>query len=269
MVCAQAQEPAAKGPVFDVVSIKPRVFDARGNRGINPSPGGRVTITNAPLSMLIGFAYEVRENEVTGGPKWMETESYDIVGKADGPVSSPQQLGLLIRSLLADRFQFRFHYETKEAPVFALTVAKSGLKMQPTRPDSCAPFDFNAPPPASEPGRPRIPRCGSVGIRPATRGAMAMNATGMPMQKTSGSFGGLASVLGDMLGRPVIDKTGLTGIYNVHLEWMPDRPGATDTDDAAPPIFVALREQLGLNVESARGPVQVMVIDRLERPSEN
>jgi uncharacterized protein (TIGR03435 family) len=102
----QAQGSAGKPPVFDVVSIKASPFDPRGNRGINPSPGGRVTITNAPPQMLIGFAYEVRESEISGAPKWFSADGYDIAAKADSPISSPDQLRLLIRSLLADRFQF-------------------------------------------------------------------------------------------------------------------------------------------------------------------
>jgi uncharacterized protein (TIGR03435 family) len=90
------------------------------------------------------------------------------------------------------------------------------------------------------------------------------------MTKPAGGTMGLQNVLGDLLGRPVVDKTGLTGRYNVDLEWTPDRPGATDADDTgAPPIFVALREQLGLALESGRGPVQMLVMNRLERLSEN
>jgi hypothetical protein len=106
----------AQTPQFEVVSIKPSAGNSPVH-GVQPAPGGRVNITAVPVLYLVAFAYQVRENEILGAPKWFGSNQYDIVGKAETTISSPEQLRQLVQSMLADRFQFRFHNDTKELPV--------------------------------------------------------------------------------------------------------------------------------------------------------
>jgi uncharacterized protein (TIGR03435 family) len=173
----------------------------------------------------------------------------------------------MLQALLEDRFKLRLHRETKELPVYALTVTKNGLRLQKS---SCAPFDFNNPPPPPRPGEKLPYVCGSVreGGNPLN---WTLDALGMNMSE-------LARNLSLRLDRTVIDRTGINGTFDVHLEYArelpagaPGTPGdpASTVDTAASPIFTALQERLGLKLESGRGPVEMLVIDHLEKPSEN
>lgn len=256
---------AAAPLTFEVASIKPAATDARGTM-IRMMPGGGLTVTNATLRLLLTLAYDVRDFQVSGGPGWVGSERYDINAKAErSPSSDPvpedprkmtdeqrktnqEQMRQRLQALLAERFQLAIHRETKEAPVYALVVAKNGPKLQ-----------------ESKEGGPRL-----------MMGRGQLNGQGALMEM-------LATVLSNQLGRPVLDKTGLQGKYDFKLEFTPDPGqaagpfgGLAPGPDAPPPpdpngpsIFAAIQEQLGLRLDSQKGPVEMIVIDRVEKASEN
>lgn len=220
-----------------------------------PGRGG-FTATNSSLGLIIQYAYDVMDFQVSGAPDWVKSDRYDIAAKADG---DPQlrEIPALVQRLLENRFRLKYHWETKEAPVYHLVVSKPGKLRESEFPD-CSP-------PLSTPD----PRRGApAGDAPC--GAL-MNSPG----HTKGyrlTAGSLAGSLSFFIGRFVLDKTGLTGKYDIELQWTPDRiqmqSRATSATDP-PSILTALQEQLGLKLESAKGPVKTLVIDHVERPSEN
>ena len=245
----RAQSPAADParPSFEVASIKPSGPDD--NRAyIQIAPGGRLNARNITMKFLIQHAYGIRDFQISGGPSWLGSEHYDIVAKGEsGEEMNPDRLKLMIQSLLADRFQLAFHKESKELPVYALVVAKNGPKLQESNGNERGPM-----------------------IR---MGRGQVNGKKMSMTM-------LASQLAQQLGRSVVDKTGLTKEYDISLEWTPDPsermgpglPGPDSpppVDSPGPSIFTALQEQLGLRLESQKGPVDIYVIDRAEKATEN
>jgi len=247
---AQAARNTEPRPAFEVASIKPG--DPKEPRfGIILRPGGRFTTTNATLRQLIGFAYEVRQNQITGGPSWGDTDKYNIEAKPEGsfPVPTGQRGAELIRqmlqSLLAQRFHLRVHQETKDEPIYELAVAKGGPKLK----DAAG-------------GENESERIG--------RGTFTATATPIAL---------LIKPLSQVLGRSIIDNTGLTGSYDFTLQWTPDSGqyrslgGAPIPDPPADSdgvsLVTALQEQLGLKLESAKGAVEILVIDSAEKLSEN
>ncbi len=265
---------------FEVASVKPnRSADRR--MGIQMAPGGRFVATNIPVKLLLQEAYGVKESQISGGPSWLGSERYDVEAKADessagemaklSPEQRKERLMLMLQSLLADRFKLTLHHETKELPVYALTVAKSGPKFHET---ALTPADPGAPNP---PG-PQADHHLKGGIFMMGRGQLTVD--GAPLAR-------FADILSRQLGRVVLDQTGLKGNYDFTLKWTPDQSeggmfggpkggdGGPPTEAAPPPdasgpsIFTALQEQLGLKLESQKGPVEILVIDRVERPSEN
>jgi uncharacterized protein (TIGR03435 family) len=239
---------------------------------------GGLTAENAPLRLLMQNAYGLQAFQISGGPGWIQSDGYDIEAKAGGKASHDQVL-LMLRSLLEDRFQLKLHRETRQLPVYALTVPKSGLKLKAPKDGSCVPVDPNAdlPPLRAAPGQPAPGRpCGRVGVSGESFGVrIEGGAVAMPE---------FTRMLAMVLGRPLIDRTGFAGTFDVRLDFTPDEaaaglprsagagdPGGTPAADAAgpPPIFVAIQEQLGLRLEATKGPVEVLVIDHVERPSEN
>jgi bla regulator protein BlaR1 len=248
---------------FEVASIKPANPDTPGS-SIQFMPGGGLRMTGVPLRAMITFAYDVRDFQISGGPGWMGTERFDVMARperaaADGledlsKMTDAQrktvrdQMAERLRGLLADRFQLVVHKETKEQAIYALLVSKNGAKLQEVK----------------NPG----PRQGMSMNRGRLQGMAA------PMEM-------LGQTLSNVTGRPVIDKTGLTGKYDFVLEWTPDvgadaraqgfGDGITQPAPApgGPTIFTALQEQLGLRLDAQKGPVPNIVIDRAEKPSEN
>jgi len=244
-------------------------------------PGGRFTATNVPLRMLIRNAYQLQDSQLVGGPDWMNDERYDINAKAeDGaisgpapPLGQPGPVQLMLRALLADRFKLTVHNEDKDMPIFALVLNRPDGKLgsQLTKSDvDCAAITGRgrgaAPPAPPQPGQPM-----PCGIRMGF-GNMVVGAA--PMSQVAAS-------LSQFAGRIVVDKTGLTGAYDMNLTWTPDNlpqrpPGAPEPlvngvpiDPNGPSLFTAVQEQLGLKLESQRAPVKVLVIDRAEHPVEN
>jgi len=261
---SQAQTPSATAQPFSyVASVKPNnAVDARGLSEY--SPGGRLTATAITVRELLRVAYRIQPYQLVGAPAWISTRRYDIAAKVEDSPAPPQQA--LLRALLKDRFKLAVHNETRELPIFALVLARSDGKLGPQLTKSA--FDCAAwragPHPPPEPGR--TPNC-------ATRiGPGALSGKAIPMTQ-------LATSLAPFVSRFTADKTGLTGDFDVELTWTlepvsadvaGDRLPAAAPDTSGPPsIFTALQEQLGLKLVSERGPVDVLVVDHLEEPSEN
>jgi len=231
---------------FDVASIhltKPGTT----NGGIKPLPGGHgYTAQNIPIKLIMSLMYKVPMRQIEGGPSWWENDRYDIEARVDGAYSV-DDLHTMFQNLLADRFGLKFHKESREGNVYALTVDPSGLKMKPN--DSAE--DFNIP---------MIPRDQTTFV-----------GTRVPLVY-------LSWFLGQALQRderPVLDKTGLTKNYDFTLSFLPPLPPEISKDDLPPEIrdkpsiFDAVRDQLGLRLDAQRGPVEHYVIDHIDKPSEN
>ena len=198
--------------------------------------GGRIKITNEPVKLLIRMAFQLQNAQIAGGPGWMDNDRYDIEAKTGLPGKlKPDQISVLMQNLLADRFHLQYHRETREAAGYALIAASGGPKLKPKAEGETAGMNTRTGP----------------GVTRATA-----TATSLDM---------FASYVGNRLGRIVVDRTGLSGAYDFTLEWAPDPA----SDSAAPSLTTALREQLGLRLESQKVPMQVLVIDRLDRPTEN
>jgi uncharacterized protein (TIGR03435 family) len=279
ILCAQVQTPSP-APSFEVASIK---LNKSGGPGqfIRREPGGRVTVTNMPVRQLITFAYQLAQFQLVGGPSWIASDRVDMVGKLEGdpvfgpPGSGPDPIQRAMQSLLADRFTMKVHRETREMDIYALVMAKPGGAPAPGLKKSdidCAEMARarrGQPPPQ---GPPPIPAGGG----PAP--CMIMGTPGMIR------FGGfpisqITTMLGGMTGRMVLDRTGLTGNWEFMLTFAPPQggpppgaqlpPGIPAPDPDAPSIFTALQEQLGLKLESTKGPVDVTVIDGIDHPTED
>jgi uncharacterized protein (TIGR03435 family) len=253
---------------FEVASIKPAPPGTLGTRS-RFTPGGHFTASNISLKELIAAMWRIPEFQISGGPAWLGSARYDISAKPENAPKDDEILPMA-QSLLVDRFRLSVHRETKELPIFALVVARKDGKLgvglaQSTEAD-CAASDPSRAPARPEPGKPSAPSCGRINRSPVL------------VKATSISLSVLAQSLSEALGRTVVDKTGLTGNFNTTMEWSPDDaqlsllpPDAPrpSVDSAGPSIFAAIQEQLGLKLESRKGPVEVLVVDRAEKPSEN
>jgi uncharacterized protein (TIGR03435 family) len=268
---AAAQSPPPRTPAFEVASVKPNRSGELFVRMQMPG-NDRFAATNVPVRELIRFAYDVQDVRLLGGPDWIRSERFDIAAKAEqpfpawGPAGPPMPLLLMMRALLADRFGLMVHQETRELPVYALVVAREDRKFGPEISASKLDCESQAragragPPPAANPDQ---PTCG-MRIGP---GQMVIGGT--PMSQ-------FVTVLSNFVQRVVIDRTQLAGTFDLRLRWTPDRipqgppqPGAPPlppVDPDGPSLFAALQEQLGLRLESTRAPLEVLVIDRVERP---
>jgi len=259
----------AKGPQFEVASIKPAAPDARGMY-FRTTPGGTLNITNMSLKEMIIFAWRIQPYQLSGGPPWLDSLRFDVTAK---PENNPKQdeLRAMLKALLADRFQLTTHQESKELPIYALVLARKDGKLGPSLPEAkdggCTTPDPTQPRTPPEPGKAPPRYCGNMmmGMRTLTI--------------ISGPVGNMVPMLARMLGRTVIDKTGLTGKYDVSLEWTPDEaqlamlppdvPRPAPSEMPGPTIYTALQEQLGLKLEAQKGPVDVLIIDRAEKPTAN
>jgi len=272
--CAVFGQAAAR---FEVASIKPNTNPGPGviTGIIRPLPGGRLSANAVLPRFIIQFAYAIRPYQISGGPDWINSAHYDIEAKAEGN-ATPQQIRLMTQSLLEDRFKLKAHRETRELPVYDLTVSRSGLKLLSPKEGSCVTPDPNGPPLVPAPGQAPTPVCGAAVVTITPSGARILGG--------KVSMASLTPTLSNLLGRTVIDKTGFTGTFDVDLQFAPDQalavlpppgppgaPGATApaTDPAGPSIFTAIQEQLGLKLDSGKGPVEVLVIDSVEKPTEN
>ena len=242
-------QPAASPARFDVVSV--RRNNTSSNFAANPPlRGGRMRYTNVTLTEMLTVAYPVDLLHIRGGPRWAENERYDVEATTSESSVSDQRYRQMVQAMLAERFQLTAHFEQRKETIYYLSVDKKGLRLKETPEGACVPVtpDKPVPPPDKYCGRyPVVQRGHFEGI-------------GMRMEK-------LAEVLTFEVGSPVIDRTGLTGLFDVRLDYtLPDDPAAPD---GPPSLFTALPDQLGLRLEPTKGPVDVLVIDRVSRPSEN
>jgi uncharacterized protein (TIGR03435 family) len=238
VLAAQATTP----PAFDVASVKLVVRDVPNHPVGLRINHGTLNVDDGRLRQIIGLAYGIQRVNVLGGPDWIDIDKFTIIAKADSPDATPEQIKLMLQTLLAERFKLALHKDTKEIRVYTLTVGKNGSKLKET--------------PEEEKGS------SNVGGTPR----------GLQMVYRKANILLLVNTLANMLGSPVVDKTGLTGRYDIRLEWTDDRfrrPADSMSADLAPDLFTALEEQLGLKMEVKKGPAEVLVVDHAERASEN
>lgn len=266
---ALAQTPSVKPLAFDVISIKPDKDNtglsgqtANGehimsNRVMIRTPPDGFTASNINVRMLIATAYAIKDDLIIGGPDWISSTGYDVDAKVtsfDPPEArqlTREQRNQMLQSLLADRFGLIVHNETKDAPIYELTIAKGGPKLHEATPGDTYPNGPKGPDGVSHPGM----------MMMTGQGKLAAQA--VPISN-------LADMLARQLHRTVVDKTGLTGKYDITLQYTPDNGPAADSPDASgPSIFTALQEQLGLKLDSTKGPVKTLVIDHIEHPLDN
>lgn len=270
---------------FEVASIKLNTSCGNGRVGGGGPAPGRLSLQCISVRGMIRAAYasfgsggtlNPSRLEVAGGPAWLDSDLYDLEAKAASAAPLSQTAGPMLQALLEDRCKLKVHREAREAPVYSLTVAKSGAKLQASKEGSCTPIDIDHMATRPAPGQPQPHYCGTGGAR--TNGTTSTaDWYGLSMAEFAGRM------LQGQVDRPVIDKTGLTGRFDIHLEFTRDAssgpvtlngvvtPGepAPFADGAGPSIFTAIQEQLGLKLSPDKGPVEVLVIDQVERPSEN
>ena len=265
----QSQSSNGGGPSFDVASVKSNVS---GNLrvSIQASPGGRFTATNAPLRALIRHAYQLQDFELADGPKWIDSERFDIVAKAEED-ATPAQMRLMLRNLLSDRFKLQLHIETRDLPFYALVMARhearTGPDLRRTEGDCSQSESLQDTLGITARAGPPDPDATCAFFGPGPGGSAKFRGVTVEV---------LARFLAPAVRRPVFDRTGLTGYFDADLEATaefgppPPPPGVADRIDRAslPSIFSVLPDRLGLKLDAQRGPVKVYVIDRLEHPEE-
>jgi uncharacterized protein (TIGR03435 family) len=237
-------------PAFEVATIKPSDPHSQGQ--IVTLRGAEVITTNATVRDLINLAYWLHPKQVTGGPPWMESDKYDMAGKPDAPGQpNVDQMKMMIQKLLTDRFQLKFHFEKRDLPAYAVGIVKSGAKITRSQDD-----------PKGLPGF-----------------YFGRTASGTTLTFRNSPMSQVTAILQNFLDKPVVDQSGLSEKYDFTVAFTLDAaqavrlggpPTATpDNPDAAPDVFTAFQQQLGLKLESTKAPVEVMVIDKVEKPSEN
>jgi uncharacterized protein (TIGR03435 family) len=278
---------AAPRSVFEVASIKPcQSGDSSGagpgatkggspfGSGGSPSPG-RVVLNSATVAGLNKQAYVTYANvnrdewsrlQIDGGPSWKNSDRYDITARAEDNASLGTMMGPMLQTLLEERFKLKIRRATREVPVYVLNVAKSSAKLQPFKEGSCTPIDLTKPPSPPVPGQ--KPGC----TRMISGSAKGPNMARVYIQAST--VDEFSKALGFVLGRPVINKSGIAGLFDFLLEYAIDETTggtrvAPSDEPAGPSIFTAIQEQLGLKLDSAKGPGERLVIDHVERPSGN
>lgn len=236
-VCAASCVWAQSAPKFEVVSIRQHVVDpSSDSSNTNVLPGGRVVGRNVSVKKMIRIAFMADDSQILNAPGWVDTTSYDIDAKTAGGVEVTEKniQGLLL-GVLESRFQFRFHREQREKPIYRLETAKDGVKLKENPEDA--------------------------------RPSMSVNASEVMVTLSARrvSMADLAATMQRQVGRPIEDHTGLTGNYDVDLKWSTERAGI---ETSVPSVFTALQE-VGLRLVPARGAVEMVVVDGVERASEN
>lgn len=225
---------------FDAVSVKPSSPDSRLRADLN---AGGVAFTKVTLRILIRAAYRVQDFQLSGGPRWMDTDQFDVVAKTAAPANNAEVQAML-RKVLEERFKLVVTRDQKEMPGYVLTAGKTGVKFQEAAADASAKEgDFAV-------GRGKIP------------GAMAVTGKNATMEQ-------LAAMLSSLVRAKVSDETGLKGHYELRIEWTPDVPGVAQPDVLGPSLPGALQEQLGLRLEARKVKMDVLVIESAEKPTAN
>jgi len=268
-VCSVGQQPAG-ATAFDVASVRPA--DSTDGRSLVQATPGRLAMTNLVLRRLILIAYGVNDDQLVGGPDWISSAHYDIEAKADRNPAVEQMEGPMLQSLLQERFGLVLHRETRELKVYKLVPAKGGPKLQRTQEGSCVFYATGSAPPRVEATEARPNYCGLHATADGVN--RTLEGKGVTMASLAAS---LSRSYTAALGREVIDGTGLAGGFDIHLEWANEPADAAVAGAGAQPlpkqsepsIFTALQEQLGLRLDSASSPVEVLVIEHIEKPTAN
>ena len=276
---AQAPPPkladAAPSAVFEAASIKPQAPSSDGSirTMVRYPANGRLTAAGATVKTLICVAYGISDFQVLGGPNWIDEERYDVEATPGAALEEQLQKMTsdestlvkhqMLQTLLAERFKLTLHHDTKELPIYALVIAKGGSKLQETKPDDANPDPANA------------------SAHPTNKGRMRMSfqSTAIELTATGMAMDGLARQLASQLHSTVQNQTGLKGIYDFTVHFTPDDAGmdasgpggsgASLSDNSGTSIFAAVEDQLGLKLESKKGPVDVVVVDHVDKPSDN
>lgn len=220
---------------FEVASVKPAGADQlTGSSGITASHG-RVTANNVTLKRCIMGAWGLGPNQISGGPAWLDSDRFEIAARAGQPVEDEVVLNTMLRNLLAERFKLVVHRETRTVQALVLEVAKPGPKLEKTE-----------------------------------AGEASTNSSRGRIDARKATMDRFADVLSRQMDLPVINQTGLEGVFNLKLEWTPEslKPAGSGTAEE-PSIFTAIQQQLGLRLRSQKTPVEMLVIDHAEKPSEN
>lgn len=254
-------------PPFEAASVKT-------NRSSSPlvrlgMPTGRLSGVNVTLRMLIRSAFQLPDFRMAGGPSWMDSDRFDVEATAGGSVSF-DQVRAMTRTLLEDRFHLKTHVETRDLPIYVLSTARRDGALASQIKSAAADCAAITPPAGAPPLPPPPPGPSPTGAPTCPSVVMNGHVSGRKMSITR-----LAAALGSFVNREIVDRTNLTGEFDLDLRWLPDQlpfapagiPPPLDT--SAPPLFTALQEQLGLKLESSRGPVDVLVIDGAEKPGED
>jgi len=253
----QGQNPSNRPrfDAFEVATIKPATAELRTGRFIRMQSAQTFQVKNHTVNELIAAAHDLTLRAISGGPRWTESDRYDITARTPGETrpTYDEQMTML-RDLLHDRFGLTFHRERKVFSIYEITLEKSGPRLEPS------------------PLQPDDPSNVTSMVFPASSGGIDH----IVMPGRNASMAQFASVLQRaILDRPVVDRTGLTGRYNFELEWTPDENQfggqlpAGRPDLPKPGLFEAVQKQLGLKITATRGPIDTLVIDRIERPSNN
>jgi len=258
-------------PRFEVAVIKPAPDCALASNGggkLGLMSPGRIEVECATVWNLIGGAYAVDEHlqrrrvQIEGGPRWLKSDTYSVTAKAeDGKVSVPMMLGPMMRALIEERLALRTHTETREGPVYGLVAAKGGLKAKASAPGACVPGDPNRPPQDWHPNSDTYKNCGIRNLR--ARSGMVLEATGVTMSELAQSL---------PLDRETVNRTGIEGRFDFVLRYSNEdapAPAAESAIERSPGIFTALVEQIGLRAIPARGPLQFVIIDSVQKPTQN
>jgi uncharacterized protein (TIGR03435 family) len=241
---------ADANPAFEVATIRPS--DPARKEQIITLRGAEVITTNVTVHDLINLAYWLHPKQLSGGPAWTESDKYDVAGKPDAPGQpNVDQMKMMLQKLLADRFQLKFHFEKRDLSAYAVRIAKSGAKIIRSQDD-----------PKGLPGW-----------------NFGRTASGTTLTFRNSPMSQITAILQNFLDQPVVDQSGLSERYDFTVTFTLDAaqgarlgglpPPAADNPDAAPDVFAAFQQQLGLKLESTKAPVDVMVIDKVEKPSEN
>ncbi len=258
-VQAQDNVPPVKVPVYEISTVRVNKTNVGGSR-LMFTPDG-LDVSGVPLLMLLREAYSVQDDQIIGAPSWAGTERFNIEAKVDGvdvpalKKLAPEQRRAMMPPVLEEHFKLKYHHETKELPAYVLVVAKGGSKLKMSEPDPLTPD-------------------GPKGTHMMRMGRGDITAKGI-------SVANLKEVLSQQLGRAVVDQTGLNGNYDFELKWTPDDHSGgmfkgpdgghqeAAPESSGPSIFTAVEEQLGLKLESRKVPMETLVIDHIEMPSEN
>ena len=259
---AQAQPASTE---YEVASLRPS-NDSEGAAFVQATPG-RLSLTRISLQRLLLIAYDLKDYQLVGVPVWAESKRYDLIAKSSDSTSVESMEGPMLRALLEDRFKMKVHRETRALPLYELFISKGGQKLHGSSAGGCVIYDQHAQP--SKPVGPAEPQPRYCGFhRTGSWLRPVLDGQGVSLPDLAEN---IARSYNTTLGRDVVDRSGLTGAFDIHLTWSNDADTvkAADKSVDAPSIFQALQEQLGLKLKPAVGPVQVLVIDHIEAPTAN